>query len=58
MDPSARAGDYTGELQLQTSTGAFVLPLRLHVYGFQLPRDTHLKSALGLVLPTSTGSIT
>ncbi|MGO8677058.1 MAG: DUF4091 domain-containing protein [Limisphaerales bacterium] len=48
VDPSARAGDYTGELRLETSTGSFAVPLRLHVYGFELPRDTHLKSALGL----------
>jgi hypothetical protein len=48
VDPSAQAGDYTGELQLKTSTGSFAVPLSLHIYGFKLPRDTHLKSALGL----------
>jgi len=48
VDPSAQAGDYTGELQLKTSTGSFAVPLGLHVYRIELPRDTHLKSALGL----------
>jgi hypothetical protein len=48
VDPSVGAGDYTGELQLETSAGSFAVPLDLHVYGFELPRDTHLKSALGL----------
>jgi len=48
VDRSAQAGDYTGELQLKTSTGSFAVPLRMHVYGIELPRDTHLKSALGL----------
>jgi hypothetical protein len=48
VDASARAGDYTGELQLKTSAGSFAVPLSLHVYGFELPRDPHLKSALGL----------
>jgi len=48
VDRSARAGDYTGELELKTSAGSFAVPLSLHVYDFELPRQTHLKSALGL----------
>ena len=48
VDRGAPAGDYTAELQLETSTGRFAVPLSLHVYGFELPRDPHLKSALGL----------
>ena len=44
----ARAGDYHGELRLKTSLGAFRVPLRVHVYDFTLPEETHLKSALGM----------
>ena len=44
----AQAGDYHGELRLKTSLGAVKVPLRVHVYGFALPEETHLKSALGM----------
>jgi hypothetical protein len=46
-------GDYTGELTLmvgrtQANGHDFKVPLAVHVYDFTLPRETHLKSALGL----------
>jgi Glycoside hydrolase 123, catalytic domain len=44
----AKAGDYRGELKLKTSLGDVRVPLRVHVYDFALPEETHLKSALGL----------
>jgi hypothetical protein len=44
----AKAGDYHGELRLMTSLGVVKVPLRIHVYDFALPEDTHLKSALGM----------
>ncbi|MCX6926336.1 MAG: hypothetical protein NT154_24485, partial [Verrucomicrobia bacterium] len=44
----AKAGDYHGELKLKTSLGELKVPLRVHVYDFALPEETHLKSALGL----------
>jgi hypothetical protein len=43
-----KAGDYHGELRLKTSLGAVKVPLRVHVYDFTLPEETHLKSALGM----------
>ena len=45
-----KAGDYTGELVLQMkgSESALRIPLAVHVYDFELPRETHLHSALGL----------
>ncbi len=44
----AKAGEYQGELRLKTSLGAVAVPLRLRVYDFALPEETHLKSALGM----------
>lgn len=44
----AKAGDYHGELRLRTSLGEVRVPLRVHVYDFAMPAETHLKSALGL----------
>jgi hypothetical protein len=44
----AKAGDYHGELRLKTSFGDVNVPLRVHVYDFALPEETHLKSALGM----------
>lgn len=41
-------GEYTGTLELKTTTRNYRVPLSVHVYDFELPRDTHLKSALGL----------
>ena len=44
----ARTGDYSGQIELETSAGKMAVPVQLHVYDFALPRETHLRSALGL----------
>lgn len=44
----AKAGEYHGELRLKTSLGVVEVPLRVRVYDFALPEETHLKSALGM----------
>jgi Domain of unknown function (DUF4091) len=44
----AKPGEYHGELRLKTSLGAVAVPLRVRVYDFALPEETHLKSALGM----------
>ncbi|HYV32181.1 MAG TPA: DUF4091 domain-containing protein, partial [Candidatus Binatia bacterium] len=41
-------GDYHTALSLETSFGTVSVPLRVHVYDFALPVETHLKSAVGL----------
>jgi hypothetical protein len=47
-DDQARAGDYQGSVELVFADRRLSLPLRVHVYDFALPRETHLRSALGL----------
>jgi hypothetical protein len=44
----AQPGNYHCKLRLKTSLGAVAVPLRVHVYDFVLPEETHLKSALGM----------
>jgi hypothetical protein len=44
----AQAGDHTGNLDLVLAGRQIRIPLRVHVYDFALPRETHLRSALGL----------
>jgi hypothetical protein len=46
--PEAKPGEHRGKLRLQTSRGKIVVPLTVRVFDFVLPRETHLKSALGL----------
>jgi len=48
VSPETRAGDYHGKLEMKTTLGHFSVPLTVHVYDFALPKETHLKSALGL----------
>lgn len=48
-----RPGDYSGELKLTISGVPHTFPLAVHVYDFELPRETHLRSGFGL----GTGSI-
>ena len=43
-----KAGVYTGELVLTFDHGSSRAPLEVRVYNFELPRETHLRSALGL----------
>ncbi len=47
------AGDYRGALTLLADGVSLAIPLSLHVWGFDLPRETHLRSGFGL----STGNI-
>jgi hypothetical protein len=42
------AGNFSAELMIDTTVGRVRVPLRVHVYDFALPVDTHLRSALGL----------
>ncbi len=48
----AKPGDYTGELSLKVKgrdgESELRVPLAVYVYDFELPRQTHLRSALGL----------
>jgi len=44
----ALPGGYTGVLELKSGAGDLRVPLKVHVYDFELPRETHLRSALGL----------
>jgi hypothetical protein len=48
VSTEAQPGDYRGALELQTTAGAVRVPLAVHVYNFTLPKETHLRSALGL----------
>jgi hypothetical protein len=43
-----RAGNYKCRLVLKTSLGSARVPITLRVYDFDLPEETHLRSALGL----------
>lgn len=43
-----KAGSCTSAIRLRTSLGEIRVPVRVRVYGFDMPRDTHLHSALGL----------
>ena len=44
----AKPGDYKSDLSLETSFGTVSVPLRVHIYDFALPVETHLKGAFGL----------
>ncbi|MFO1501323.1 MAG: DUF4091 domain-containing protein [Verrucomicrobiota bacterium] len=44
----AKAGDYSGELVMTLDQTSRRIPLQVHIYDFELPRATHLRSALGL----------
>lgn len=41
-------GDFTSNVELETSWGKVAFPVGVHVYDFDMPRETHLRSALGL----------
>jgi hypothetical protein len=53
IEPEAQSGEYRGEITLETSLGTWKVPLRVTVYGFTLPPESHLRSAFGL----GTGTI-
>lgn len=44
----AVAGDYAGWIELDSTAGKLSVPVKLHIYDFALPQETHLRSALGL----------
>jgi len=58
VPPDTAPGDYNGTLELAFSSGSLSIPLRVHVYDFTMPRDTHLRSALGLGSPNSYHHLT
>lgn len=45
---TARAGDYTGRITLRGGGATAVVPLRLHVWNYTLPRRTALRSGFGI----------
>ncbi|MFQ5809439.1 MAG: hypothetical protein ACE5JM_07460, partial [Armatimonadota bacterium] len=53
VPPDAAAGDYTANVTLRSGDRSAVIPLRLHVYDFALPKETHVQSGFGI----STGNI-
>ena len=48
VTPDTLARNYLGNVEIQTERETLRLPLALRVYDFELPRETHLKSAFGL----------
>ncbi|MDD4872810.1 MAG: DUF6067 family protein, partial [Kiritimatiellae bacterium] len=44
----APAGDYKGEFKLKTDMGEGNVQIQLHVFDFNMPRETHLRSGLGM----------
>lgn len=47
VPPEAAPGDYQGVLTFQAEGWNAKIPLRLHVWGFTLPQETHVQSAFG-----------
>lgn len=43
-----KGGKYLTELTLKTGDSTVVVPIQVSVFNFELPRETHLKSAFGL----------
>lgn len=44
----AKAGDYTGQVELKAEGFAATVPVQLHVWNFTLPERNHLDTAFGL----------
>ena len=42
------AGDYRGQVAVQAQGVNQKVPIQVHVWGFDLPRDTHVRSGFGL----------
>ncbi len=42
------AGDYLGEIEIATEQRSWGVPLQVHVWGFDLPEETHVRSGFGL----------
>jgi hypothetical protein len=49
VSTNSAAGDFQSDLLLETTLGTVTVPMAVHVYDFQLPAQSHLKSAIGLV---------
>jgi len=47
IPPNALPGDYYGAVQLKSEKWQQKIPLRLHVWDFTLPKETHLQTAFG-----------
>jgi hypothetical protein len=43
-----QAGDYRGELLIQSAAAQEAIPFVVHVWGFDLPDETHVKASCGL----------
>ena len=48
VPPQVRAGEYLGRITVAWDGGEAQVPLRLHVWDFTLPRDTHTRTAYGV----------
>ncbi len=42
------AGDYRGHLTLRTDSDSYHVPIVVHVWDFELPKETHLRTGFGL----------
>ena len=48
ITPDTVAGHYSGQVLLETSSGKLTVPVELNVYNFEIPKEAHLRSALGM----------
>ncbi len=48
VPPGTAAGDYRGHLALRADGASYELPMVVHVWDFELPKVTHLRSGFGL----------
>ncbi len=48
VPPGTAAGDYRGHLSLRADGASYELPMVVHVWDFELPKATHLRSGFGL----------
>jgi len=48
VSPGTPKGLYRGKLQLASETVSLDIPIEVKVWGFELPRETHLRSGFGL----------
>ncbi|UCC67159.1 MAG: DUF4091 domain-containing protein [Armatimonadota bacterium] len=46
--PGTPAGDYHGEIAIEAEEAEQRVPLAVHVWGFDLPEETHVRTRLGL----------
>jgi len=48
VPPGTPAGDYCGEIAIRADEVQKTVPLVVHVWGFDLPEDTHVRSRIGI----------